>query len=121
MTKENLCRYTLLNGEVERFYKRMAELESTATNSSILEVNNFEVQIETAWAEMRKICNAINSLNDPMERVVLHMRYTDAEIGRLTPWKEIAKWMYGKASEKNMQAVFRLHKRALESIEKVAQ
>ena len=72
--------------------------------------------IEANHAEMMEIETAIDSLKDPLEREVLRMRYTDSDTIRKRKWHEIAVDIYGGDDEKHMQAVNRLHRRAIANI-----
>lgn len=75
--------------------------------------------MEAKMAEMDAIRGAVDGLRDSMEREVLRLRYLDGAGYRLTNWRDIAKKLYGDDDEKWMQAVYRLHRRAIESIGKV--
>lgn len=77
-------------------------------------------------AKMERIEKAINSLDDPMEQDVLTYRFIDGyydEEGNyiydLMPWDEVAMRIYKGNDEKHLQAVYRLRKRALDSIREV--
>lgn len=72
-------------------------------------------QIDT---EMGSIENAVLNLKDGLEQHVILLRYiTGTNNGRqLKPWHEIAMKIYGNDSEAQMQAVFRIHRRALKNI-----
>lgn len=72
--------------------------------------------LEANRAEMRRIDAAINSLENPLEREVLRLRYTDSDYSRLMPWRDVAIAIYGDDDEGQMQAVYRLHGRALQNI-----
>lgn len=72
--------------------------------------------LEANKAEMRRIDAAINALENPLEREVLRLRYTDSDYSRLMPWRDVAIAIYGDDDEGQMQAVYRLHGRALQNI-----
>lgn len=75
--------------------------------------------IERNRAEMDAIEDAISSLDEPMEREVLRMRYIQGEYCRHMSWQDIAACLYGDNDEKHMQAIYRLHGRALQHIRRV--
>ena len=78
-------------------------------------------EVERKMDEMDAIENAINFLADPIEREILRMRYIDCMGYKHTPWREIALDMYGDDDEAQMQMIFRVHGRALQSIEEALQ
>ena len=51
-----------------------------------------------------------------MEREVLRLRYIDGIGYRHMPWKDVARRLYGDDDESQMQAVYRVHGRALQHI-----
>lgn len=66
-------------------------------------------------ARMRAIEDAINSLSDSFERLVLTKRYIEVEGYYHPTWPEIAQAIYRTDEEKAVKAVTRLHGRALQS------
>lgn len=87
-------------------------------------------------ADMEAIESAVNRLTDPLQREVMRLRYIDgkdirddlhgaaeniptmlARVGNLK-WREVAVKMYGNDDEAELQAVYRLHGRALQNIRK---
>lgn len=74
-------------------------------------------EIEARRREMREIEAAINALADPMERLVLQLRYTEGDNCRPMPWREIASRIFGSYSDSCLLATYRLHGRALEELE----
>ena len=143
ITKQRLKNYILLRRSVESQLERLARLKnaelipamkesdgsmrSPSVNSSKMEnsivrrlVYEDEIMpdVEEKLAEMEAIRAAINRLPDPQEAEVLRYRYIDCVGYRLTPWREIACEMYGDDDDAKMQMVFRVHGRALKSIEK---
>lgn len=75
-------------------------------------------EIEQRRREMRDIEDAINALPDPMERLVLQLRYTESESCRPIAWREISRGIFGGDSHSCLLATYRLHGRALDSIGK---
>lgn len=74
-------------------------------------------EVERKMDEMDKITNAIDGLEDGLEREILRHRYIDCRGCKHTPWREIALSIYGDDDEAQMQMIFRAHGRALKNIE----
>lgn len=74
-------------------------------------------EMEIKWNELRYIENAINCVPDPMERMVLRIRYTDSETAKPMPWRDVAIAIYKDDSDSKMLAIYRLHGRALKSLQ----
>ena len=72
--------------------------------------------IQANQNKMDAIEEAINNVRDPQERRVLRMRYIDGEFCRHPRWENIALKLYGDNDEKHLQAAYRLHGRALQSV-----
>lgn len=68
-------------------------------------------------AEMQQIECAIESLKNPLEREVLRLRYLDGTGCRHMGWKDVAVNLYGDNDEAQLQAVFRLHRKAIHNFE----
>ena len=84
--------------------------------------------IQASIDEMRAMEDAVDSLEDSFESEVLRLRYLSCyfvdEYGeehrcQLVPWKYVSLKLYGDDDEKHLQATYRLHGRALQSIGKV--
>lgn len=73
-------------------------------------------EIKAAQAEMDAIEDEISALRDPLERTVLRLRYIDGEYCRHMKWNDVAIKVYGDDDEKHLQAVYRIHGRALQNI-----
>lgn len=71
--------------------------------------------------ELRDIECLINDVPDPMERMVLRIRYTDSETAKPTPWRAVARAIYKDDSDSKMLAIYRLHGRALNSLQDIIQ
>lgn len=67
--------------------------------------------------ELRDIECLINDVPDPMERMVLRIRYTDSETAKPTPWRAVAMAIYKDDSDSKMLAIYRLHGRALKNLQ----
>lgn len=59
---------------------------------------------------------AIGSLPDPMDRMILRLRYIDMEDCKQLGWKEIAIRIYGDDEERHVRAAQRLHDKAVAEI-----
>ena len=59
-------------------------------------------------AVMREVDKAIDSLQDPLEREILRLRYTDFRYGQQMSWKQVKESLYGKMSVGKM-TIYRLH------------
>ena len=123
--------YWLANRSIEQ---RLLALEATAMNvspkpgdgsqrtgprdplSAVDRRLDFEAvhraEYEANTAVMRRVEAAIAALEDPLEREVLRLRYTDLRHGRQMTWPQVRQALYGgcKVSERT---VFALHDRAL--------
>lgn len=75
-------------------------------------------EYEANAAVMRRVDTAISALEDPLEREVLRLRYTDFRHGQQMTWPQVRQALYGgcKVSERT---VFSLHDQALRHFEKV--
>ena len=71
--------------------------------------------------ELRDIECLINDVSDPMERMVLRIRYTDSQTAKPTPWRAVAMTIYKDDSDSKMLAIYRLHGRALNSLQETIQ
>ena len=76
-------------------------------------------EIEAKRAELRFIEDSINSVDDPMERMVLRIRYTGSENAKPMPWRSVAVAIYKDDSDAKMLAIYRLHGRALKSLQSI--
>lgn len=75
--------------------------------------------IEANKREMDAVRAAVEALEDPMEREVLRLRYIDTNGFRLVRWRDISLILYGNDDEGFIRACMRLHKRAVDNIQKV--
>ena len=74
-------------------------------------------EIEAKRAELRFIEDSINSVDDPMERMVLRIRYTGSENAKPMPWRAVAMAIYRDDSDSKMLAIYRLHSKALNTLQ----
>lgn len=144
MDKKRLQNYIYLRREIENQKERLARMKSdeqmpapridssgaqhtrTASDrmaNAIVRRIEYETEIadsmEGIRAEMASIRWAIAQLRNPMEREVLRLRYCDGDNCRHMPWREVALKIYGDDDEGQMQAVYRLHGRALQNIREI--
>jgi hypothetical protein len=77
-------------------------------------------QIEAGLAELEAIEAAIDALDNPLEREVLRLRYTQTDCCRPMAWGDISGRIYGDDDEAHVKATLRLHGRALQSIQQTA-
>lgn len=69
--------------------------------------------------EMEKITDAVMRLSDPLERLVLQMRYFDGKQGKGVRWKDVAKGIRGRGDAKDEKFVYRLHNSALLHLDEI--
>lgn len=66
--------------------------------------------------KMTEIEETVDALPDHLQREVLRLRYLDGDGCRPMRWSEVAQAIYGDDDRKYTDAVLRLHKKALESL-----
>lgn len=76
-------------------------------------------EMEAKRAELRYIEDSINAVADPMERMVLRIRYTESETAKPTPWRDVAIAIYRDDSDAKMLAIYRLLDKAVKSLQKL--
>lgn len=140
ITKKRLQSYIGLRLENENINERIARMQSAAemppmssgdgsqhTGSSgdrmaraVERLIEYKSQVaptlESNRREMLEIEQAVNALPDPLEREVLRLRYMDSDNIRNIPWSHIALELYGDDDQKYLDAIFRLHKSALNHV-----
>lgn len=83
------------------------------TAISYIEIKDrLQPQVDANKAEMRKIEDAVNSLEDGLQREVLRLRYIDTVSWRPVPWRIVAIKIYKSDAEKYLQQVQRIHRKA---------
>lgn len=119
VTKSQLLRYLALRAENENRLERLAWMRSAAelppmaegdgsmhTNSSgdrmaraVENCMEYEEQIRpliaSNTAEMQRIEQAVDALDDPLEREVIRLRYMDSSNCRQKLWHDVAVQLYG--------------------------
>lgn len=73
--------------------------------------------IDAKRDELRYIEESIQAVADPMERMVLRIRYTESETTKPMPWRAVALAIYKDDSDSKMLAIYRLHSKALTSLQ----
>ena len=74
-------------------------------------------EIDAKRDELRYIEDSISTVADPMERMVLRIRYTESENAKPMPWRAVAMAIYKDDSDSKMLAIYRLHGKALNSLQ----
>lgn len=67
-------------------------------------------------AEMQRIEQAVDALDDPLEREVIRLRYMDSSNCRQNLWHDVAVQLYGDDDAKYLHAVMRLHGLAIQHL-----
>lgn len=76
-------------------------------------------EMEAKREELRYIDESINAVADPMERMVLRIRYTESETAKPMPWRKVAIAIYSDDSDSKLLATYRLLDKALISLQKI--
>ena len=80
----------------------------------------YSEKIDEIKSGMKSIETAIRTLPDPLHRGILVQRYIIGDEGcKLKPWKNIALMLYHSDDDAAIKRVQRLHREALESMEKI--
>lgn len=78
---------------------------------------------EKAYVLEYKACiNAISKavdVLDPLSQKVIKSRYLECEYARCKPWNDICSEIYGIVDDSHLNALYRLHKKALEQLERI--
>lgn len=138
--KQRLSQYSAIRVELDNLLDRLERLKSEESmpamrpsdgskstggtgdrqERSIIRRMEYEerhsAEIHAKRNELREIECLINSISDPMERMVLRIRYTDSETAKPMPWRAVAMAIYKDDSDAKMLAIYRLHSRALKSL-----
>lgn len=80
------------------------------------EAARIQQRIREIEGEVVTIEEAINRIPDPIQRVVLRRKYI-GNWNELPTWSEVVVMLRGDNDEKDMQNIYRLHGRALQSFE----
>ena len=139
--KQRLSQYSAIRVELDNLLDRLERLKSEESmpamrpsdgskstggtgdrqERSIIRRMEYEerhrAEIHAKRNELREIECLINSISDPMERMVLRIRYTDSETAKPMPWRAVAMAIYRDDSDAKMLATYRLHSRALNSLQ----
>ena len=139
--KKRLSQYSAIRVELDILEERLEQLKSEETlpamrpgtgskptggtgdrqERSIIRRMEYEerhgAEIDAKRAELRFIESSITAVADPMERMVLRIRYTESETAKPMPWRAVAMAIYKDDSDSKMLAIYRLHGRALNSLQ----
>ena len=118
-TKEWLARYGPLYRETAALMKRLKVLEESECIVDPAEPEEIEVRCKKNLEELSAIRAAISMLDNPMEREVLRLRYTDITDAFPPKWKDVAKELYGMDDSNSIQNATRLRDRAINHIEQL--
>ncbi len=139
--KKRLSQYSAIRVELDNLEERLERLRSEETlppmrpsngsmhtggtgdrqERSIIRRMEYEErhgpEIEAKRNELRYIEDSINAVADPMERMVLRIRYTESETAKPTPWRDVAIAIYKDDSDAKMLAIYRLLDKAVKSLQ----
>lgn len=76
-------------------------------------------EMEAKRKELKYIDDSINAVPDPMERMVLRIRYTESETAKPMPWRDVAIAIYKDDSDSKLLATYRLLDKAVKSLQKL--
>lgn len=140
ITRERLYNYAKIKRQVENQLERLVRMKneelipalkmgdeskrnpgaSDRMANAVIRRITYEEQIaasmEANLAEMDAVRAAIDAMSDPMEQEVLIMRYIDCEGYRHTLWRDVALKIYGDDDEKQIRAIQRIHKSAVDNL-----
>ena len=143
--KQRLSQYSAIRVELDNLLDRLERLKSEESMPAMRPSDGFKstggtgdrqersiirrmeyeerhrAEIHAKRNELREVECLINSIPDPMERMVLRIRYTDSETAKPMPWRAVAMAIYRDDSDAKMLATYRLHSRALSSLQSVIQ
>ena len=76
-------------------------------------------EMEAKRRELKYIDESINSVPDPMERMVLRIRYTESGNAKPMLWRDVAIAIYKDDSDSKLLATYRLLDKAVKSLRKL--
>lgn len=141
--KTRLSNYSAIRVELDNLEERLERLKSEETippmrpgngskptggtgdrqERAIIRRMEFEErhgpEMEAKRKELRYIEESINAVPDPMERMVLRIRYTESETAKPMLWKNVAFAIYRDDSEAKMLATYRIFEKAIKSLRKL--
>lgn len=141
--KKRLSQYSAIRVELDNLEERLERLKSEETlppmrpgngskptggtgdrqERAIIRRMEYEErhgpEIEAKRNELSYIEDSINAVADPMERMVLRIRYTESETAKPMPWRDVAIAIYRDDSDAKMLATYRLLDKALKSLQKI--
>lgn len=97
--------------------QRMAK----AVEARIVYEEQLRPQIEANKRRLAAVEAAVAVMPNALEREVLRLRYMDSRYCRPLKWREVAIALYGDDDQKFLDAVFRIHRTAIQNFEKISQ
>jgi len=107
MVKEWLSQYPALKAGLYRIAREMDRREDSP---------RLDEEAERITTELTAIENALDAVSDPLHREVLWVRYLHGPIGRLNPWREVSKEIYGNDTSADLLRLHRLHREAIKGV-----
>ena len=141
--KKRLSQYSAIRVELDNLEERLERLKSEETlppmrpgngskptggtgdrqERAILRRMEYEErhgpEMEAKRKELRYIEDSINAVADPMERMVLRIRYTESGTAKPMLWRDVAIAIYKDDSDSKMLAIYRLLDKAVKSLQKL--
>lgn len=141
--KKRLSQYSAIRVELDKLEERLERLKSEETlppmrpgngskptggtgdrqERAIIRRMEYEErhgpEMEAKREELRYIDESINAVDDPMERMVLRIRYTESETAKPMLWRDVAIAIYNDDSDSKLLATYRLLDKAVKSLQKL--
>ncbi len=141
--KKRLSQYSAIRVELDKLEERLERLKSEETlppmrpgngskptggtgdrqERAIIRRMEYEErngpEMEAKRNELRYIDESINAVDDPMERMVLRIRYTESETAKPMLWRDVAIAIYNDDSDSKLLATYRLLDKAVKSLQKL--
>ena len=117
--KEWLSKYYGLEAEAHALYIALQKQGSEEALLSESQTQEITGKLKIILDQRDAMQNAVNSLEDPLERCILRMRYFDVDSPRLTPWRSIALWVCNNDAPKDIRYVHRYHRIALDHLAEI--
>lgn len=74
-----------------------------------------QLELEQAQTFLDRVSVAVDKL-DALEQGVIRARYLSSDTARCVPWKEVCIRLYGSDTSAHQQAMYRLHRQAIEKL-----
>lgn len=98
--------------QYERFWRANRSIEDRSGEEEALENRDYLANRRF----LRAVDRAIARVEDPLEREVLRLRYTDFRLGRRMTWPEVTAQLY-PGRQPDRKTMYRLHNAALRHLE----